>query len=504
MPNIEVKKLSCPCCGAPLSLKDSGYGEVECEHCHAIVYLNREDTFDGNMTIYNKADGKPLATIIIPIGWEVGDTFVNYNKCTVNIPYSVGFNLVNNMGSTIHVETGNSYMDQGPVLHTRRQAPHTIQKPFLTVDKYLDEYVTEVGKTLNDVPTFKEEMPIPLDEYDKQIDFNKTRQALEEELHQEEIATGAKAVVNGIYCDSACRAYECGDKVIVAYTRVYGRQAGIAMFAAVNNGINGIVKGIGGFLNKQKETPTTNNQNNNQSFLNKMADSGLLGGMLGKKFKTRPQEKTTVEEPIKEPVIEEKEEITEEQANPMLYGRMNNPGQGEFLEWQSDPVFLLITSKEEYKVLTDKALTLVCSSFCLSQEVTREHQNLRTQMQQAYQQQLGQEAQAQYQHGQALINIGQQRMQANYRYIDAMRARSNQQFEAQRSAYNSRMEAQDRMRDGFSEAIRGVNTYIRPDGKEVEVSVSADTAWINGKGEIVGGSAGFDPGYGWTKMDRKN
>ena len=111
--------------------------------------------------------------------------------------------------------------------------------------------------------------------------------------------------------------------------------------------------------------------------------------------------------------------------------------------------------------------------------------------------------QQQYQNGQNLINLGQQRMAANQRYVEGMMDRSNRQYQSNRDSYNSRMAAQDRMRDKRTEATLGVNTFIKPDGKEVEVPVSADTAWINGKGEIVGGSAGFNPGSGWTQMDKK-
>jgi hypothetical protein len=55
----------------------------------------------------------------------------------------------------------------------------------------------------------------------------------------------------------------------------------------------------------------------------------------------------------------------------------------------------------------------------------------------------------------------------------------------------------------FSEAIRGVNTYIDKYGQEREFSVSADTVWQNENGDIAGFDAGVDPGYGWTRLQRK-
>lgn len=54
----------------------------------------------------------------------------------------------------------------------------------------------------------------------------------------------------------------------------------------------------------------------------------------------------------------------------------------------------------------------------------------------------------------------------------------------------------------FSEAIRGVNTFVTSDGREVELSVHSDVAYENQAGDVVGGSAGFDPGADWTQIPR--
>lgn len=57
--------------------------------------------------------------------------------------------------------------------------------------------------------------------------------------------------------------------------------------------------------------------------------------------------------------------------------------------------------------------------------------------------------------------------------------------------------------DGFSDAMRGVNTWVRPDGTEVETSTASDRAWTNAAGDVVGGSGGFDPGAGWTELHQR-
>lgn len=55
----------------------------------------------------------------------------------------------------------------------------------------------------------------------------------------------------------------------------------------------------------------------------------------------------------------------------------------------------------------------------------------------------------------------------------------------------------------FSEAIRGVNTFVRSDGTEVELDVSADVAYENQAGDVIGGATGFDPGADWTQIPQR-
>ena len=494
MSKITVKQIKCPCCGSSLSLKDEGYGETKCSYCNAIVFVSREDTNEkGDMNIYNIGDNKPLGKINIPLGWDITNTFIDYNRSTLQKPYAFGFDLSNNMGSEIFVESGPSYFIQGPVLTRNEQIPYTFQKEFETVDKFIDELADAYAKVENKKVKFIEELDLPVEKFNKKKAFEKTKSYYENICRNEEMKAGSKMSILGIYGESSCRVYEMGKDALVIYTRVIGRH-GSYMLGGISNigaGISNLMSGIGNMISN-----TTSN-NNGGNILNKMADKGLLGGMLGKKLKTNNQEEVKVE-PKEEIKVEPKEESSDS-----MFGNMKHPGQMEFLEWQTTPVFMLITSKDNYKEIYKKAFKQICSSYEVSREILTEYDNLKNQMENNINQNNQARAQAEYQHGQSLINMGAQRMAANQSYVESMMARSNRQYESQRSSYNSRMEAQDRMRDKRTEAILGVNTFIKPDGKEVEVPVSADTAWINGKGEIIGGSAGFDPGSGWTKMDKK-
>ena len=471
MAKINIKEMKCPCCGAALSLEDQGYGETKCTYCNAIVFISREDTKDGNITIYNEQDGKPIGSIKIPLNWDILDTFINYNKCTIEIPYGIGFDLANTLGDTIHVESGNYFAINGAMGWVNRQTPHTIQKEFIPIKAYLMEFMTEFANSMNQKVKYLEELPIPKEDYNQQKDFNEIKRMYEDKIRTE---GNGRFALAGCYCESACCAYEVGDKVVVAYTKEYGYKNKMAMFNTMSNGFNQAAQGFNNLFG---------NLFGNQQQVQQPQPS-LYGGNVQQ------------EEPPKE-------EEPKEEENTVLEGNINHPGQGENIEWQSDPIFLLVSTKENYKKLYEKAFKQVVNTFKISPEVMMEYRELKQRLMQDANNTFQAQAQAQYQNGQNLINIGAQRMAANHSYINSMMDRSNKQYQMQRDSYNNRMAAQDRMRDQRTEAILGVNTYIKPDGKEVEVPVSADTAWINGKGEIIGGGPGFNPGSDWTQLERK-
>lgn len=64
-------------------------------------------------------------------------------------------------------------------------------------------------------------------------------------------------------------------------------------------------------------------------------------------------------------------------------------------------------------------------------------------------------------------------------YNQAWFARSDSQHKAMRQASASQGSAMDRIFDKYSEAVRGVDTYIRPDGTEVEYSVINEAAFAS-------------------------
>ena len=75
------------------------------------------------------------------------------------------------------------------------------------------------------------------------------------------------------------------------------------------------------------------------------------------------------------------------------------------------------------------------------------------------------------------------------------------------SGYESRSASYDRMSDNWSEAMRGVDSYVTPGGSSVELPGGYEHAWTNGLGEYVMTDSGFlnpnDFASGsWERMQR--
>jgi hypothetical protein len=74
--------------------------------------------------------------------------------------------------------------------------------------------------------------------------------------------------------------------------------------------------------------------------------------------------------------------------------------------------------------------------------------------------------------------------------------------------YRNRSAAQDRMFDNYSQALRGVDTYVDPiNNWNVDLPTGYDNAWTNGTDYVFSDNANFNPNEistgNWQKMTRK-
>ena len=71
--------------------------------------------------------------------------------------------------------------------------------------------------------------------------------------------------------------------------------------------------------------------------------------------------------------------------------------------------------------------------------------------------------------------------------------------------YNNRMASQDRISNNWSQAIRGVDSYVTTDGRTVEHSVVSDHVYQNQYGDTIGVSGQLDEvPRDWTEIHKKD
>jgi hypothetical protein len=89
-------------------------------------------------------------------------------------------------------------------------------------------------------------------------------------------------------------------------------------------------------------------------------------------------------------------------------------------------------------------------------------------------------------------------------YNQAWFARSDRQHQAMRQSFDPRS-AHDRIFDKYSEAVRGVDTYLRPDGTEVEYSVINEAAFSSATDSqtTFATQAGDFQSIDWVEMKKK-
>lgn len=519
-----IEGFTCPACGAALPKSILRTKGAICDYCGTPVKID-SSALAG--VICEKNTGKPLAQLFVPDGWDISYAGVNYSKATMTYPYEVGIGLTARNGATISYSSGEGFEQMGMVGIIRQQSAYTVQRPFVPVAEYLDHYV--IGMMGNGNISFVEERPYPM-ELDVEQEKARVRAELEAEIARaRSMNPMANHTVKGVYFGSTCRIYHTGDgRMIAAAACEEGSKA--SMFGGMGDVISNAQKLFGGFgdkLTKMEGVPGASHEgmttmqrgmSGGNEFLGKMADKGLLGGMLGKKIRNqRAQQSQMMQENFERPMqgtadkpwtdnVTKQEETMNPSGNTTCSSgaeTMTRPGQGESLGWKTSRVFLLMCEESVFEAIYQGDFTDICSSFEIHPSVLDEQEQMRRQMQYSGNQAIMNQAAMEQQTIAARQQATRQFQQASAARNAAWSQNYNTSFERQRSAYQNRMDAQDRMRDKFSEATRGVNTYIRPDGSEVEVSVSADSAWINGKGQITYGSAGYDPGEGWTRMEKK-
>ena len=224
--------------------------------------------------------------------------------------------------------------------------------------------------------------------------------------------------------------------------------------------------------------------------------SGLIGGVLGKRLRER------------QAAAAAGQGVAQEQApdqGDCPDGAPFRLGATDLLQWRIRDSFCLVAPEGRLDEAASTALASMASTLRLNPTIAREataqkqqmvlEQRQRTQMNIAQQQQQFAAWQQMHASQQAAFDSYQQ----------AWFDRSDRQHAANMAASAASFSSAGvgTGAASYSDAIRGVNHYTKPDGTDVEVSVMADQAWVNGSGDVIGTRDGFEPGFGWTELPRQ-
>ena len=180
-------------------------------------------------------------------------------------------------------------------------------------------------------------------------------------------------------------------------------------------------------------------------------------------------------------------------------------GAADLLQWRIRDSFCLVAPEGRLDEAASTALASMASTLRLNPSIAREACAQKQQMVLEQRQSTQMNIAQQQQQFAAWHQMHASQQAAFDSYQQAWFERSDRQHAANMaaSAANFSSAGVGTGAASYSDAIRGVNHYTRPDGTDVEVSVMADQAWVNGSGDVIGTRDGFEPGFGWTELPRQ-
>ena len=404
-----------------------------------------------------------------------------------NVPFRIFLSASNPdqdiLISSMSKETYDAYLN--PIFKTMIPDKSGM-RDFIEPEEYIQDYAQKVTG-INLTPVGKTVLPSVFsnnleNEYNEMMHYFSIREAGATNISVKPV----NAIVDPILMKFIGQ-YEGKDVIVLAGADYQGIEYSAtdpflgAMFGGLGNVFSGFGQGLKDSLSKAKE-------NTKQMDL----DTWLHGGLLNKKFRENKEEKaeeTTVN------LEEENKEV------PMGFGHSNKQGQHvDTIKWGAKNLFCLFALKEKEEEATEVFLKYV-ASMIYNPDLINQMETMITQKVQA------ENAQAQ-----AQSNIAYQKQMQNIQMAGQVSrniAANNAKVSAGiMDSWDKKMASQTKMSQGFSEAIRGVNTYVNASGKTVEVGASADHVYQNKYGDTIGISGNdidqsLASKLNWTKLEKK-
>lgn len=417
--------------------------------------------------------GQALAQVALPRGWHIEEAHLERSG-SFDCPISVGVTAAGPMGERIVYRSELCYVDAGAV--AKRIPTQTERKVFVHVEAACDELAQACAARLGARAEVVAEQPYPSS---AAVDIERERARVKREAAND-------FAIQGFSMEPSDVVYECR----MCRYRLTG--APVPTELAVAAKVEGYMFSIGGVAGSMGKGVAAGAE----ALLGAGLSSGLIGGVLGKRLRER------------QAAAAAGQGVAQEQPT----GRGGCPdgasfelGAADLLQWRIRDSFCLVAPEGCLDEAASTALASMASTLRLNPAIAREasaqkqqmvlEQRQRTQMNIAQQQQQFAAWQQMHASQQAAFDSYQQ----------AWFDRSDRQHAANMaaSAANFSSAGVGTGASSYSDAIRGVNHYTRPDGTDVEVSVMADQAWVNGSGDVIGTRDGFEPGFGWTELPRQ-
>lgn len=402
----------------------------------------------GELELHTACDvsgGQALAQVALPRGWRIEEAHLERSG-SFDCPISVGVTAAGPMRERIMYRSELCYVDAGAV--AKRIPTQTERKAFMHVEAACDELAQACAAQLGARAEVVAEQPYPSS---AAVDIERERARVKREAAND-------FAIQGFSMEPSDVIYECR----MRRYRLAG--APVPTELAVAAKVEGYVASI--------------------------------GGVLGKRLRER-QAAAAAGQGVAQGQVTGRDDCPDEVSS--------NLGAADVLQWRIRDSFCLVAPEGRLDEAASTALASMASTLRLNPAIAREasaqkqqmvlEQRQRTQMNIAQQQQQFAAWQQMHASQQAAFDSYQQ----------AWFDRSNRQHAANMAASAASFSSAGvgTGAASYSDAIRGVNHYTRPDGTDVEVSVMADQAWVNGSGDVIGTRDGFEPGFGWTELPRQ-
>ncbi len=486
---MELKALNCPSCGASVSIQ-AGEKLVKCPYCDTTIsaqYGEDEQRMTGGTQFTDQKTGQPLASAIIPEGWNT-QGFLFDQQIDDITPFATVINAYNNdQTMQLTSRSGERWMQLLTKSLLSMSTPKNIQKNYLDPQDYLCEYA---ARTLG------------IEIAPESFGTISTRYSQNKNIEAQRIIgrfnENARIILPNVQCDYRLQNVLCESYAVIGRYQKDGREYSLIMggdlygleyydaspMASLGRGItSGIGKLFGGAGTAASQNSGTGfgtvfnetmnalkNGSESMFSMDFIKGGGLVGAMRRQRERMdQEQQASRMNAQPRTP------EAPQEVKGPVTFGHAREAGQAvDAIEWGAKRIYYAAgpSSQEENLI---KQFMIFAGSYRmdqgLEQRLEQIHQQVRQQEQMSLQNATGYAMASQ-----------QANMQRQAQISQTLQQSSNIVMQG----WENRQAAQSRMSNNFSEAIRGVNSYSTTDGRTVEHSVVSDHVYQNKYGDTVG------------------